>query len=196
MESWEKLEFNASQAMLRGFTAGWSTGRGWSREETAQRILWPHDWNIQVDSALEELVETFVAGKDCTVLVRSDTAGDLLQALSPWESRLAVQLKERTPIAWASFAFSFRIYAREEATQVRQIFENLPDGVTLSDDYDPQETSDSSASGSELYAPVHAYEFRGSGTVRGLLRGVLQVSERVHQHERIQRKPVHLQLAG
>jgi hypothetical protein len=195
MEPWEKLEFNAHEDTLRGFTAGWGSGRGWSREEMAQRVLWPHDWHIQVDSALEELVETFVSGKDCTVLVRSDSVEALLQALVPWEHRLSVQLKARTPIASASFSFSFKFYARQEANAVRQIFENLPDGVTISDDYQPRERSDAAATGPELYAPTHDYEFSGSGTVRGELRGVLQVSERASQHERVQRKPVQLQLA-
>lgn len=195
MTSWQKLEFNAHEDTLRGFVAGWSMGQGWSREETAQRILWPRDWNIQVDSALEELVETFMHGKDCTLLARDDSADALLQALTPWESRLRVQRKARTPIASASFAFSFKIFSRDEARQVGQIFENLPEGVTLSADYAPRERSDASAAGAEMYAPVHDYEFSGSGTVSGDLRGVLQVSERAHQHERIQRKPVQLQPA-
>lgn len=195
MESWEKLEFNAHADTLRGFTAGWGSGLGWSREEMAKRVVWPHDWNIQVDSALEEFVETFVPGKDCTVLVRADIADPLLQALAPWEHRLSIELKTRTPIESASFSFAFKFYSRQEANTVRQIFENLPQGVRISDDYQPSERSDSKATGAELYAPAHDYEFSGSGTIRGDLRGVLQVSERAGQHERVQRKPVQLQLA-
>ena len=76
---------------------------------------------------------------------------------------------------------------------MRQIFENPPQGVHISDDYQPEEHSDASAAGTELYAPVHDYSFSGSGTVSGDLRGVLQISERARQHERIKRQSVRLQ---
>lgn len=196
MESFEKLVFDVREDVLRGFAAGWGTGKGWSREEIAVRMIWPHNWNIQTDSTLHNIVESLIPGNDSTVLMRSDTIDGFLQALQLWEARLAVKLESRVVILSASMDFAFKFFSRDEAEVVRSIFETLPEDVEVSEDYQPQERTDTGAQGPEMYAPTHDYEFSASGTVRGDLRGVLQVSERCHQHERIKRKPVQLQLAS
>jgi hypothetical protein len=196
MESYEKLELEGRYDVVRGFAAGWAAGRGWSREEMAHRIIWPAEWHIQVDSRMQELVDVISPESDCVVLVRNDTIPDFLEALSPWERRLSLTLKSRRQIDSASFRFSFEFFSRDEANVVRQMFENLPEGVSMSDDYQPIERSDSTAHGAELYAPVHEYSFSGHGTVSGDLRGVLHISERAHQHERVKRKSVQLQLGS
>jgi len=196
MESYEKLEFEARPEVVRSFSAGWAAGRGWTREEMAQRIIWPEEWHVQIDSKMQEIVGAITHEVECIILVRSDTIADLLKAVEPWERRLSMTLRSRQLIESASFKFSFKFYSREEAEQVRQLFENLPAGVQMSDDYQPVERADASASGPELYAPAHDYSFSGSGTLSGDLRGVLQISERARQHERIKRQAVRLQLGS
>ena len=194
MESFEKLLFDVSEDTLRGFAAGWGAGQGWSREEMARRMVWPDEWNIHIDSMLHDIVEALTSGRECAVLMRTDTVDRFLEALQPWERRLAVTLESRQAIRSASQEFSYKFYSRDESAVVRSIFETLPEGVEVSDDYQPRERTDSTAHGSEMYAPTHDYEFWANGTVSGDLRGVLQVSERCHQHERIKRKPVELQI--
>lgn len=196
MQFYEKLEFEARPDVVHGFTAGWAAGRGWTREEMAQRIVWPEEWHIQIDTRVQELVDVIMHETDCVVLVRSDSIAELLKAVEPWGRRLRMQLRSRQPIDSASFKFSFEFFSREEASIVRQIFENLPADVSISDDYQPVEHSDAAASGTELYAPTHDYSFSGNGTVSGDLRGVLQISERARQHERIKRQQVRLQLGS
>ena len=194
MESYVKLVFAARERTLRGFAAGWGTGQGWSSEEIARRMIWPDDWHVEGESKLHDIIEALTPGQDCVLLMRIDTVDSFLEALQQWEARLAVTLESRETILSASMDFSFKFYSRDEANLVRSIFQTLPEGVQISQDYDPQEHSDAAAKGNEMYAPAHDYEFSGSGTVHGNLRGVLQVSERAHQHERIKRKPVQLQL--
>lgn len=196
MESYEKLEFEARPDVVRSFLAGWAAGRGLSREETAHLIVWPDEWHIHVDSRIQGIVDAIIPEKDCVVLVQSDKIAELLQAVEPWERRLSLSISSRQPIDSASFKFSFEFFARDEARVVRQIFENLPTGVSISDDYQPTEHSDAAAAGPELYAPAHDYSFSGAGTLSGDLRGVLQVSERARQHERIKRQAVQLHLSG
>ena len=112
MQPYEKLEFEARPEVVRSFTAGWAAGRGWTREEMAQRIIWPEEWHIQVDSRMQELVDVLTHDVDCNVLVRNDTISDLLEALEPWERRLPMTLRSRQLIESASFKFSFKFYSR------------------------------------------------------------------------------------
>ncbi len=189
-----KLVFEGSSDTLRAFLAGWSAGRDMQPDELRRRVLWPDDWDIKDDGALKDIVDAITHRSDFTVLLAEDIVDPVLKALEPWQRRLAVELETRRDVRAAYFEFEFEIFARDQAADVRSIFESLPDGVDVSDDYQPAERSDPGAAGTEMYAPAHEYEFRGKGTIGGDLRGVLEVRERAKRHERIKTTHVELRL--
>ncbi|MFQ5600453.1 MAG: hypothetical protein ACE5G2_07860 [Candidatus Krumholzibacteriia bacterium] len=194
MSDFEKLVVEASGELTRGLVVGWCTAKGLSPEKIGRRILWPDDWDIRVGSTLEGIVEALRPGDVTFLLVRDDTVDELVAAMQVWETLCDLRLRSRHRVLGAYFDFKYEIFSRDEAAEVRSIFESVPDGVNLSDDYAPEERSDLGAAGTEMYAPAHAYVCRAEGTVGGRLRGVLTVRERARQHERIQIRDVRLRL--
>ncbi len=192
MRSYTMLTLQGSSDAMRAFLAGWSAGRGMKRDDLRRRVLWPKDWRIQAESTMRGVVEALTRQSDFEVLLASEWVDEVVTALGPWSRRLDLQLLGQVPIRAAYFDFEFEIFARDQAADVRSIFEALPEGVNVSSDYNPVETSDMSASGAEMYAPAHDYKFQGKGTVGGDLRGVLEVHERARRHERIRTSDVKL----
>lgn len=194
MGKYTKLNVEGSSGAMRAFLAGWSSGRGMQRDDFHRRVLWPDDWDIKGEGALQGIVGAVLPGGGFAVLLDDEIVDPVVDALEPWQKRLGLSVKSRQPIRAAHFEFEFEIFSRDEAGEVRRIFEVLPDGVDVSPDYQPEEHTDLGASGAEMYAPAHDYEFRGKGTIGGELRGVLAVHERARQHERIKTRDVELQL--
>lgn len=192
MPEFVKLMVKGPTDLWRGFVTGWGAGQGWLAVDFSQRVIWPEDWDIEVETMLEGIVDAVMPGSHTFVLVREDTADALLAALAPWQEELGFQVRSRRRVLRASFAFKFAIFDREEAREVRRIFDELPEGVQISGDYAPTEHSHDDGSG--VYAPVHSFECHASGTVGGPLRDVLGVHARALAHERIDTKPVRLEL--
>jgi hypothetical protein len=194
MPEYVKLVFEGEPDVARGFILGWACGQSFSLRELDRNVLVPGRWDIRVESTLDSLVEAIRPGAAAVLIVETATADRVLEALPPVQGRLPLHLRARAAIRAAYFEFKYEIFDRKEAASVRAIFESLPDGADLSDDYSPEERSDPSASGAEMYAPVHAYVCRAKGTVGGNLWSVLQVHERCKQYERIQIGKVRLDL--
>jgi hypothetical protein len=194
MGKYTKLNVEGSSSAMRAFLVGWCAGRGMQCDDLRRRVLWPEEWNIRTEGTFQGIVDAILPGGVFAVLLDDDIVDPIVVALEPWEKRLELGVKSRQHIRAAYFKFEFEIFSRDEARAVRAIFESVPDGVNVSSDYQPEERSDLSASGAEMYAPVHDYEFRGKGTIGGELRGVLEVHERTRRHERIKTSEVGLQL--
>jgi len=69
-------------------------------------------------------------------------------------------------VAGTSFEFEFDTYSRDVASEIKKLLETLSTGLELVA-YDPKETIDAKARGTELYSPVHEYRLRGRGKVAG-----------------------------
>jgi hypothetical protein len=191
MNTYAKITFEADHDWLRGFVRGWCTARGLSPVEQARTVLWPQEWDVRVTSFFEGIVEALRPGEHTVVLMTMDQAKRLVTDLAPWSESARVRALQ--PIEAASFEFHFEIFDREEAAEVRKIFENLPDGTRLSNDYRPETTSRPGGHDG-MYAPSHDFTCRAKGSVTGRLRAVLDVHERCRQHERIRVGDVSLHL--
>ncbi|MCB1154395.1 MAG: hypothetical protein H6684_03240 [Deltaproteobacteria bacterium] len=69
------------------------------------------------------------------------------------------------------FHFSFACYSKEHAQKIRQILDDLPEGVKLAD-FQADTRDDIEARGQELYSPVHDFEYEGKGLVTGTVKGL------------------------
>lgn len=182
MSDFSKITLEADHDWLRGFVRGWCTARGLSPLEQERTVLWPQEWKVRVTTFFEGLVEALRPGEHTVVLMATDLARHLVTDLAPWSRSARVRAVQ--PILAASFEFQFEIFDRQEATEVRRIFESLPDGVRVSKDYAP-ETISKTGPHDGMYAPSHDFTCRAKGSVTGPLRAVLDVHERCRQHERI-----------
>jgi hypothetical protein len=103
-----------------------------------------------------------------------------------------VRLAEERVIRSARFEFSLRIYSREHAARIRELFTALPPGVELTSDSGFKELIDPAAEGAHSLAPAHGYELRGEGVVEGPFEGVLSLHRICRELELIKERPLRL----
>jgi len=188
-----KITVAADHEFGRGFVRGWLSARGLSPAEQDRLVLWPHDWDVRVSTFLGDLAEALRPGEVTVLLMDADLAPAFFTAIEPWPD--ALRLRSAHAIDGASFVFRYEIFDRDEAAAVQHIFTTLPDGVRVSDDYQPQ-VSTHADEHRGMYAPAHQYVCRAHGSVSGALRQVLEVHERCRQHERVQIEEVVLHLGA
>ena len=91
--------------------------------------------------------------------------------------RILRQRVGERPVASVHFAFWFTTWSRDEFQRLRGLFERLPPGASLSPGASFAEEEEKEKGEPEgttgAYAPVHDFEGRGSGAVRGSLDAVL-----------------------
>lgn len=89
---------------------------------------------------------------------------------------LDLELVSDVRVAGTSFEFEFDTYSREVASEIKRLVKTLPAGLERVD-YEPKETVDEKARGTELYSPVHEYRFRGKGRIAGDFEKLLSFHE-------------------
>jgi hypothetical protein len=117
-------------------------------------------------------------GKEVRVIMPQPLAETVRDALAECDV-LDLEAGDVEPIDYGELEFSFHVYSRDEAEQVRRVVEDeLPDGVRL-DDYDVDEKVDENARGVELYSPTHHYECSGGGRYVGAVAGIFDLAHRL-----------------
>jgi hypothetical protein len=92
------------------------------------------------------------------------------------------EIVESRPVKKAMFEFKFSTANRQAAGAIKRILGRHPAGVRLVE-YEPKESFNPEAKGSEGYAPLHEYEFEGKGTIVGDVEGVLKVYDKLKANE-------------
>ena len=92
------------------------------------------------------------------------------------------EIVESRPVKKVMFEFNFHTANRPAAGTIKRILGRHPAGVRLVE-YEPKETFNPDAKGSEGYAPLHEYEFQGKGTIVGDVEGVLKVFDKLKANE-------------
>jgi hypothetical protein len=106
------------------------------------------------------------------VFVEQAQASRIRDALAAAAPRYRFDVKEERAVSGVHFAFDFDTPSPEVAARIKHVLANPPAGVTL-EDYTPRERRNATASGAELYAPEHGYDFAGRGVIRGDLFAVV-----------------------
>jgi len=88
------------------------------------------------------------------------------------------EIVESRSVKKATFEFKFETANRQVAGTIKRLLGRHPEGVRLVD-YEPKEVFDPDARGSEGYAPLHEYTFRGKGTIVGDVDGILKVYQKL-----------------
>lgn len=127
------------------------------------------------------------------LLAREEVLARVRQALADTMAlEKGVHLKDELLIASAHFEFSLKIYSREHAAHIRDLFANLPPGVELTSDTAFKEIVDPEAAGVHSLAAAHGYELRGEGSVAGPLDGVLSLHRICRDLELVKERPIRL----
>ncbi len=155
----------------RGFVEGYLAGRG----ALSGPLPEAEEEGFDAESLRERLSESLHPGSQTVHLLVEERSLDVLREAvgAAGSCGVAIRIVETRPIAGARFEFSLAAYSEEHGRRILGWFERLPGGVRLEPAEPFRVRRDPRASGTEVYAPAHAYELRGEGAVEGDLEGVL-----------------------
>lgn len=177
------------EAVVRGpkgwdpeFLAGFLRGRG-----SEGPLLDGEAEGLDCEPLSERLSEAFdPRWKTAHLFVRSGQLPLLREAVAAWSAGgHALELLQERPAVGLSFEFSFHVFNRGLGARVKRLLEAPPEGATLTLEGPLQEREDSCAEGVELYAPAHAYELEGRGTVAGPFRPALETLRALRAIEQV-----------
>ena len=169
-----ELVIEGHEDFVKGFVRGIVAG-----SKSNARVLFNNEHDINRTTIGEKIKEFFDAPSVHTHLVADETTTALIEDVLRSEGeKLKLKIVSKNVIASASFKFKYKAYAENYGTMLKGIFESLPEGVSVSDDYAPKEEFHPESKGAEAYAPEHNYIIRAKGTVTGNLDALLELYTR------------------
>jgi len=180
------MEIHGPADSCHAFVEGYRLGRGETQLYFADEI------GLHLPSFLDALAsrlhrETHIIGP--VDLLRE------ISAATEKTGRLKLEAGDIQTLEKARLEFEFQCYSRADGEAIRKVIENdLPENVQL-EDYSVDETVDEEARGPELYAPLHDYVLKGSGTYWGAFKGILMIARRLSDQDFIHPKKIELELA-
>ncbi|MBP2681411.1 MAG: hypothetical protein H6Q78_1274 [Candidatus Krumholzibacteriota bacterium] len=143
--------------LLKGFIRGYQIGHA-----TESGIFFCADHPIDTRRLRERLT---LRGDHVHLMCKERLRQSFLAAIQR-ATDLEFELVSDEKVSGASFEFEFDTYSRKVGSEIKNLLENLPEGLEVAD-YAPEETVDAKARGAELYSPVHEYRFQGKGKIAG-----------------------------
>lgn len=173
MSRWYELSIEGSEEALESFLAA-------QRAVEDGLAVLGSELQLESESLSERILDALGAKTHHLLFSPGDHARMLVEALA---DRSGLRLERLREVEGASFPFEAKAYARDVARTIKHaLHDALPPGISL-EDLQESETVEPEAKGVELYAPVHDYVYRASGTVRGSLPGVLEMHRRLEEME-------------
>lgn len=173
MSRWYELSIEGSEQALEELLAG-------QRAVADGLGVLGSELRLESESLSERILDVLGAKTHHLLFSPGDHARLLAEALA---GRSDLRLERLREVEGGSFPFEAKAYARDVAQTIKSsLHDALPPGISL-EDLQESETVEPEAKGVELYAPVHDYVYRASGTVRGSLPGVLEMHRRLTEME-------------
>lgn len=174
MSKLTELIIEGHENFVKGFVKGILIGT-----KSGSPVLFNKELNISKSTFAEKIKEFFDTPTTHTHVILDETAVSLLDGVLKKESeKLRLKIVSRRNVTSASFKFKYSAYAENYGNMLKEIFENLPEGVVLSDDYKPKEILHPEAKGAESYAPEHDYVIHAKGSASGDLLNILELYTR------------------
>lgn len=181
--SWELFLVKGDKEIVRGFVHGFVWGAG-----DPQGVF----CEAELDLERESLASFLKLGPHQRLLVRAELADRLAEAMAKAHSELRLELKERRAIAELSFAARARVFSSELAEEIkRRFFAEPPPGVRVTQK-EEQQAKDNTARGTELYAPVHHFEYRALASFTGPVEAILPFHRELAALDFVEVEPVRI----
>jgi hypothetical protein len=173
-KGYRELVVAGSFALVKGFLLGFRCGTGKEFSYFFHRKS-----GIRRDTLAELVKDVLELDNYVHLCLEEDIVESFKEAVAKAGPVVGIEIRNVRPIKEARFDFSFRINNREAADKIKDMLNNLPQGVKI-EGYEPQElTHEKGGKVIGGYAPFHAYGFKGSGVVRGDFGGVMELFLRV-----------------
>lgn len=168
-KSFSELVIEGQFVLVKGFIMGFLHG---SDQEFDYFFHRKH--GIRRETFKEFIKELFEFESHVHVCLDNNIIPKFLKAIKKSEEKIGLEVRSVRSISSANFTFSFEIFNKELADDIKNVFENSPAGVKVMD-YKPIEEVANDAVGVEGYAPVHSFVARGSGTAEGNFYDIMEL---------------------
>jgi hypothetical protein len=101
-----------------------------------------------------------------------------------------VSLREITD---AYFGFRYKAFTKELGEELKDLFDDLPEGLRIEGDYSPKESVMPEGKGIDSYAPLHEYELSARGEMHGPAREALDFYRKLEFHEMVELDDIQLE---
>jgi hypothetical protein len=163
--------------LIKGFVLGFLEGQG-----IPSGALFAREHHVKGDTELRHVFRLLTGQEDqVRVLVDGDVCRSLKEAIANVEEILPIKLVAVKEIASAHFSFTYEAFSKQMGDELRGLFTNPPEGVSVSD-YVVEEKVDPEGKGIEAYAPLHDYEVKARGRITGPVRPVVDFYDRLELH--------------
>lgn len=108
-------------------------------------------------------------------------AGQAMESPANIREALPLRVVSAREISGAHAVFTYEAYAKEMGDELKALFANPPEGVSVVD-YEPEEKVEPEGKGIEACAPLHHYELKAKGRITGAARPLIDFYARLEQH--------------
>ena len=177
---------------VNGFVHGLIAGRGGAGD-----AFFGEDFEIDEERPLEILSRLVGLREEHTVLLVEETVlGLLKEVIGGGRREGGMKLISTRKIREASFKYSFATFSRETGAALDKLLTSIPPGVFAEPPYAPEHRETPEGQGVEAYTPLHDYELKAAGRIRGECGGVCRCYELLKRHEVVELGPMELSLTG
>jgi hypothetical protein len=171
MSAWYELLIEGSEEALQSFLDEHQGAKDWQAVRGSKLPL-------KEESLTQRVLGFLGARTHHLVFAPAGSARVLVRGLRKHPDLRLEHLRE---VEDAGFSFETEAFSRPKAEEIHNaLHRDIPPGISLldireSDKVDPE------AKGVELYAPVHDYVYRASGSFHGGLPGILEMHRRLEE---------------
>jgi hypothetical protein len=163
MSDYYEIVLDGDAEILRGFVVGYLAATG-----LGSKVFVCRDFHIENDSLAHQLGEWIGLLENRTHLIIPSAAHDQIRTgVEEAGDELKIEIHASRKLVGAKFDFEWETYNRDEAAELRTLFDAHPAGVQL-EGYSPKETIHEDEKGQTgAYAPTHPYTAQASGEAHG-----------------------------
>ena len=165
--TYTEIMIKGEPVLIKGFVIGFLEGRGDKGDTFVE------EERIEEDSPLEMILHFFTGHPHLVpVIAETGMVESLCKALQNRKEEIPSEVMSVRDVTGAFFEFKYKAFSEEVGKSLQAFFSDLPEGVEMKAGYKPEEKITPSGKGVEAYAPLHDYELKGSGVVRGGVKEV------------------------
>ena len=163
--------------LIKGFVVGFLEGKG-----MGGAALFAQEHHVKHDPEIKHIFCTLTGQEDRVRVLADESVCQLLQdALANVHDALPLKLLAARDVAGAQFGFIYEALAQELGDELKGLFTNLPEGVSIVG-YEVEENVAPEGKGIEAHAPLREYGSKARGKITGAVKGVIEFHDKLEEH--------------
>ena len=183
-QAYVELVIEGPAAYVRGFVHGYAIGR-----DRHEEIIFDHEAGFADDNVIQRLKEKLHLSREITHCIASEETAALVREGLNKSGEAKLTVRSERKIAKAGFAFAFEIFNQERGEDLAAMLRDLPENTLLLE-HEAKITTDPSAKGTELYSPVHDYEYVGKGRIEGPVDKIVWLYKELSSFDQVEVEPI------